>query len=655
MVLGLIITANSANAAEFMTDLAAPVSDLNLLNNAELSDEDLDKFPQEEEENKFSLFKTKKRMKPQDETISSIDANISVGDTPKEEKKTVKERLSGLNLPKVNLPLLNKKKEEAVTKKSDNNEVSDVQIEADFLEYYPEKSEIEAIGNAKIYLPSQDVTLYANKIVFNHDLNTVVAKDNVKLVNQDSETTGDFINLNLSSDEGIIENPITNTYEISIKAKEGRVYSDRIEEYDGVAKILKNYDLKFAARSFASYVNPGRLDLHEETMKASDSGIYHLKTQEIKINSEEEHNIITMKNTGVYAKKIKIGVVPQIQVVSGKQSSTFETNIPEFGSASNIGLYAGPAIVLNMPKSSTLKVAPLLTYSDNKLGFGGFARFLHDKNRTEIMYGSSEDKFLINGQQMLTDRLSLRYSQNTYQDEWFLGFRRPRYSADLQYNRADFVEDLGLTFTQRYSAGYFVDEDDQIGQGEMRMRWMTQGQKSFYRYQNRDKNVLVDAGLISQTAATVYSKGDVTGLFRFGPILTTRLGPWKQSLIYFQSATAGESPFAFDKYAYGKSNFVFVEELKICKYLTIGYLGSIALLRDSSFDDNMWQENKILLSVGPDYAKFTLGYDVNRQSTMLTLSMLVGAKDSEIEFKKATYKTNDKEEKKGFINRLVNI
>ena len=639
-----------------MSELSSPVSDLNLLNNSELSDTDIDKLPQEEEDNKFSIFKTRKRVNKEKETVSPIDASITIGEGKEneEEKKSIKEKFSSLNLPKPNLPIFNKKKQEVAVKET-SNEPSDVQIEADFLEYHPEQSEIEAIGNAKIYLPKQEVTLYANKIVFNHDLHTVTAKDNVKLVNFDSETTGDFINLNLSQDDGIIKNPLTTTYEISISAKEGRVYSDRIEEYDGVAKILKNYDLLFGARSFSSYVNYGRLNLHEGEMKASDTGVYHLKTKEIKINSEEEHNVITMKNTAVYAKKIKLGIVPQIQVVSGKQASVFETNIPEFGSNSNVGMYVGPAIVLNMPKSSTLKIAPLLTYSDSKIGAGGFARFTHEKNKTEILYGSSEDKFLINGTQQLTDRLSLRYSQNTYQDEWFLGFRRPRYSTDLQYNRADFVDDLGLTFTQRYSVGYFVDEDDQIGQGEMRMRWMTQAQKSFYRYQNKDKNVLVDAGLISQTAATVYSKGDTTGLFRFGPILTTKVGPWKQSLIYYQSAVANESPFYFDKYAYGKSNFVFVEELKLCKYLALGYLGSIALLKDSAYNDNLWQENRILLSIGPDYAKATFGYDINRQSTMFVLSMLVGTKDSEIEFKKATYKTTNKDEKKGFLNRLVNI
>ena len=648
-----MLSAPESNAAESMSELSAPVSDLSLFNNADLSDEDKAKLPQEDEENKFTLFKDRQKTTVKDEKESASDIEIDIKSQTQEELEEEDAEKKKFKLPKIKMPWKKKTVETQVAESS--GESSDVEVEADYLEYYPDKSEIEAIGNAKIYLPKQDVTLYATKIVFNHDLNTVTAKENVKLVSKDSETTGDFVNLNLSQDDGVIENPLTKTYDIHVQAKEGRIYSDRIEEYDGVAKILKNYDVMFGARSFGSYVNQGRLDLKEEKMKATDSGIYHLKAKEININSLDEHNVITMKNTSVYAKKIKLGIIPSIKIIAGKQSTVFESNIPEFGSTSNLGMYIGPAVVLNMPKASTLKLAPLLTYSDNKIGVGGFARFNHEKNRTEIMYGTSEDKFLVSGQQMLTDRLSLKYSQNTYQDEWFLGFRRPRYSADLQYNRADFVDDLGLTFTQRYSVGYFVDEDTNITKGEMRMRWMTQAQKSFYRYQNKDKNILVDAGLISQTAASVYSKGTVTGLFRFGPILTTRLGPWKQSVIYYQSATANESPFSFDSYAYGKSNLVLVEELRVCKYLTLGYLSSLALLKDSGFNDNIWQENRILLAVGPDYAKVTLGYDIVRQNTMVMLSMLVGTKDTEVDFKKATYQTHSKNEKKGFLNRFANI
>ena len=52
----------------------------------------------------------------------------------------------------------------------------------------------------------------------------------------------------------------------------------------------------------------------------------------------------------------------------------------------------------------------------------------------------------------------------------------------------------------------------------------------------------------------------------------------------------------------------------------------------------MFQENRFLVSVGPDYAKFTIGYDARRRNTMMLFSMLVGTENSDIEFKKTVIK-----------------
>ena len=126
-------------------------------------------------------------------------------------------------------------------------------------------------------------------------------------------------------------------------------------------------------------------------------------------------------------------------------------------------------------------------------------------------------------------------------------------------------------------------------------------------------------------------------MFRIGPSLRTKVGPWQQSLIYYQTAIAGQSPFEFDRYRYGRSNLVLIESLKLCKYLSLGYLASVSMNREVSADD-LLQENRILLSVGPDYAKLTIGYDSVRRNTMFVLSMLVGTKNSDIEFKKSIIK-----------------
>ena len=203
-----------------------------------------------------------------------------------------------------------------------------------------------------------------------------------------------------------------------------------------------------------------------------------------------------------------------------------------------------------------------------------------------------------------------------------------------------------MTFSQKYSAGLFVDDKDDydLHNTHARYRWMTQTYKPIYKYRNKEGNLELKLGLIAQTAATVYSQGNTTGILRVGPSLSTKLGRWMQNIAYYQTGIAGHSPFEFDRYRYGKSNITLTEMWKVCDYLSLGYLGSIAMHNDYHDDyhkDSLLQENRILVSIGPEYAKFTVGYDVVRQTTMVLLSMLVGTKDSDVEFKQAVINNPD--------------
>ncbi len=532
---------------------------------------------------------------------------------------------------------------------------SDVVVDSDYMDYYPDRYEIEAIGNAKVTVKSQNLTLYADKIVFNHDLNNIKAYDNVKIINDSSVTDGDFINLDLNQENGLITKPVTKNYSIRITANEGYLYSDRIEEYNGVAKILKNYNLRFGSTSFNGFVNPGGVGIDSDEGKvAKESGIYRIKAKTIYIDSRDEHNVMTLKNADLYMKKLKIGSLPSLRVVSNKEHQYVETNIPEFGQVAQLGMYAGPGIVLNTPGASTLKVVPLINYADSDFGIGGLVRFKNGRNSTDIGYGSVRNEFIVSGYQKIGDNFTLDYSQNSYQNEWFLGFRRPRYSTQLQYYKSYYLDDLDVSFSQRFSGGYFVDTEKQLGEGDGRFRWMTQTQKDLYTFINKNEDFKLKIGAVTQTAMSLYTSGDTVGVVRVGPMVTTKYKNWTQNLIYFQSATAGQSPFLFDKYAYGKSNIILIENLKINKYISLGYLSSIALLRDNS-EDNMFQENRFLLSLGPEYARVTFGYDAFRQTTMMLLSMLVGTEGSDVNFDKAVIKNPDTLTKNKNKKKKINI
>ena len=533
----------------------------------------------------------------------------------------------------------NKKNNVSTDKVSAN---SGIELTADYMEYFPERYEVEAIGNARVSFREGNTVLSANKIVFNYDRNIVKANENVSIVTKDAITEGDFVRIDLTKPDGWIENPITSTEDIKLSAKEATLYSDRIEEYDGVAKILKKETLRFGSQSFDGYVDQGQVFQKRFQSDVVDkSGVYKLKAHTIYIDSKKDHEVITLKNADLYFKNHKIASIPSTKIISNKDNTNMETNFPEFGSQSKLGMHIGPAVVLNVPGGSTLKLAPLLTYASNELGIGALARYRSQYNMTEAAYGASKEEFVLRGRHKLAPGLMLNYSRYANQNEWFLGYRMPKYGLNLNYSRNDDVKDLKLRFSQMYSAGVFVDNNGYSSQdfrdAEGRFRWMTQTYKPIYSYENEEGDISLNLGLVAQTMATVYTTGDVNGLFRIGPSLRTKLGPWQQSLAYYQAGIAGQSPFEFDRYRYGRSNFVLIESLKVCKYLSLGYLASLSMNRDISEDD-LFQENRFLVSVGPDYAKFTIGYDARRRNTMMLFSMLVGTENSDIEFKKTVIK-----------------
>ena len=182
-------------------------------------------------------------------------------------------------------------------------------------------------------------------------------------------------------------------------------------------------------------------------------------------------------------------------------------------------------------------------------GFGGIARFRNQYNMTEVAYGTSGDELLVRGRQRLAPGLMLNYSRLTNESEWFLGYRKPKYSAQITYSRSDYIDDLRLNFSQRFMAGAFVDNKPgyEIRDTDWRFRWMTQTYKPVYTYANEEGNIQINTGIVAQTVASAYTTGDVSGIFRIGPAVNTKIGPWQQSLMYYQTAIAGQSPFEFDR------------------------------------------------------------------------------------------------------------
>lgn len=523
--------------------------------------------------------------------------------------------------------------EEENTEAAQQGPTTDVLVDSDTIEYFPERHEFEAIGDAKVTFPSENSILYADKIIFNHDTNYIKGFGNVVLVKDDQKVNGDFIQVDLNEDNALMTHPVLNHMAIKIRAKTGIVNDAQTEALDGIVTFNDKSQFKFTSRPIMGFDNPMMDDAIPKNFyfKEKYDNKWRLKAKTIVIDSYKDHDVATLKNADIYIKNTKLGSAGNLRLFTNKEQQYIETNMLELGSLRNIGAFVSPGWVFKAPFGSTLKVGPALTYGDSELGVGALARFLNGNNRTDFGWASSNDKFVVRGRHRFTDNLSLQYGINSYMNNGFMGGRMPEYGFQFDHRKTYQIEDLGATFTNRFMAGFMEDWGDRDF-STTKFAWQTQTSKSFFKYQNTDQKFAMDFGLNVQSHVAAYGTGDTMGVLRAGPYLRTQYRSWQQYVAYFQGGQAGDSPFYFDKNFYGKSNIVLGESLRICKYLTLMYTATIALA--DTPNDKMLQENRFWAAIGPDDLKFLIGYDAYRQNASMGLMMNVGAENADIEFRR---------------------
>lgn len=519
------------------------------------------------------------------------------------------------------------------TQQEPQEPTTDVLVDSDTIEYFPERHEFEANGNAKVSFPSENSVLYADKIIFNHDTNYVKGFGNVVLVKEGQKINGEYIQVDLNDNNAMMTHPVLNHMAIKIRAKKGIVYDTKTEALDGKVTFNDKTSYQFMSRPIYGFNKPMMDEVIPKNFyfKEKYDNRWRLKAKTIVIDSYKDRDIATLRNADIYIQNTKIGSAGKMRIYTDKEQKYIETNMLELGSMRNLGAFVSPGVVLQTPNASTLKLGPALTYK-NGLGVGAIGRFMTDKNRTEFGWASSIDKFVVQGEQEFTDNLKLQYGVNTYMDNFFLGGRMPEYGLQFIHQKSYEIEDLDVNFTNRFLGGYYKDWGDRSF-STTKFAWQTSSSKSLFKYRNLDSKFAMDFGINVQTHAALYGTGDTTGIVRGGPYLRTQYRSWQQYLGYFQGGQAGDSPFYFDKNFYGKSSVMLGESLRLSKYLTLMYSAVLVVSNDTP-DDRMLQENRIYALIGPDDLKFMIGYDIYRQNATMGFAMNIGAENSDVLFKR---------------------
>lgn len=533
-------------------------------------------------------------------------------------------------------------------------------LDCDFMEYFAQRTELEADGHVVMFFPQNNSTIKADKVIYNQTSNLIKAFGNVVLISDKKELFGDYMQIDMNEENAFLDEPVTDFFQIHAKAKKGYMYGDKIIQEQGSLLVSKKTRIDLKAEMFGPDLDRMFVEDKDKSYYKKDSHgeKFKIKTNDLIINSKKEHDTVTLKHAEVYFNDKKLGTIPAITMHTNKSQDYMEADFPELGTLTNMGMYAGPGFVFDTPKGTTLKVVPIVNYqsngdnsSDNKLGFGSIVKFKSATNKTDMGYGTANQVFIMRGLQKLDDNLYFQYASNSYMDDWFMGFRMPKLLGELVYHDEFYNQDFigkgkDMMFSHRLSAAYAQDGnakapllDGDGGVGTMRFKYMTEVAQTLYALNSEITSPFnARFEMVGQGSAAIYGTGDTQMVARVGPRLHTQYKNWMQDVGYFLSAYDDKTPLlAFDRYMYGRSNVYLRESFRLCKYLTVSWLGSLNLSQDS-WDGKMIQENGFYFGIGPDDIKLNIGYDTVRQQSFVTMALHLDAKGTTIDYKKMVIK-----------------
>lgn len=536
-------------------------------------------------------------------------------------------------------------------------------LECKTMNYLADKKEIHALGGAKLIFPAQNTVVTADTMIYNQSENLIKLIDNVVINRDNNLMTGDYMQIDLNEEIGIMDNIQTSNYSIEMVAEKGFMYGDKTIQENGHLKVTHPFNIRvFGAISGMN----NTLNIDEEDEFTYDDIMHNskfvIKSSHIIVDSKENLDKVTLKKIELYKNGKRVLKLPSTTFYSNKAQDFVEGNFPEAGSRPRMGAFVGPGMVLETPKGTTLKLIPFLNYKSG-LGIGGMARFRSASNMTEAAYGSASELFTLRGFQDLDDNLYLQYGVNSYLANGMLGRGWSKYNIEMIYRKNSRIksflgEEKPLDFNQRFSIGYIQDGDldkaydksnkamydknhrpiRSLNIGTMRFNYQTQLSQTLFDYKNYEDMKFADFGLVSQTSVSAYGTGDTQFVVRIGPRLKTQYKYWSQELGYYLAGYSNHTPLViYDSYRYGHSNVYIRESLRLHRLLRLGWLGSINLSGDSP-NGKLFQECKFLVDIGPDDMRLQVGTDAIRQNTYVGFVVDIDAKGTEVYYDKLEVK-----------------
>ncbi len=530
-------------------------------------------------------------------------------------------------------------------------------LDSDKITYDEDSGDMVAHGRPVLDFPQQGLKVLSDTMLYNQDSNILKGYGNVVILKSGMPTTADSFEIDMNEETMLMSNisSVSNDYIMDAEKaiqKESKLFLENGYLHSDISKIQRFHSRMIGPRFWDMIVEPEAQALFLTNPSGND---VRLDIDEVYVDARKNHNKYIAKNIKVSKDGKHRFSWKKMTIFTDKEGGNFEANYPEFGTKRNLGMFIGPGFVFGGPGGSVMKAIPLLNYKNDEFGIGGLLKYKNTYNSTFLGYGTAGDIFILKGRQRLDDNIFLQYTANTYNDEWFLGARMPKYGAEIFYDKKYSVNDFlaegkNLSFRHRFGVGLMENADrnrhgEKLGGGNMattRFRYMAEISQSLYSYENEDENLFFNLSFAMQGSAAVYGTGDTQFIGRMGPRVHLQYKRWMQDIAYFQTAYEDESPLPrYDAYRYGSSSVYISEIFRINKYLSVGWSG-LANLSDDSPNGDIFQENRFVIAVGPEDLRIRFGYDFYRRTTFFGFDLAFDTKGTSVTYKKMEIKNPER-------------
>ncbi len=232
---------------------------------------------------------------------------------------------------------------------------NDVQLDADIIDYDDKTMDIIATGSPILKFPPQNVTIKADKMIYNKAANTLKAFGQVEVIRSGNHIFGDYMQINLNEENAFMDNIETKASMMTVTARKSEMKDDMITLYNGKMISKDSYILHLETKMIGgNRFNNMIIDDEEKSSITDEIGdtAINIKAKEIIINAKKNNDTITLKKASVNYGDFKLFNIRSLTAHTNKQHQYFEGNYPEFGSRGRLGMYAGPGFAFCTPRGN---------------------------------------------------------------------------------------------------------------------------------------------------------------------------------------------------------------------------------------------------------------------------------------------------------------